>query len=105
MIKDFYSDTEEPRMIVFTVVSEDSCSWSSRDLKVLVSLTAGKTDAWEASAELGREGTTGVAGDTWVAKGTVSTFLFCSKQTLSDIWLKIRTDRPNTFNQNFLYKI
>lgn len=63
----------------FTVVSEGIWSWSSRDLKVLVSLTAGKTDAWEASAELGREGT-GVAGGTWVAKGTGSTFLFCSRQ-------------------------
>lgn len=95
MIKDFNSNTEEPNTILFTVVSEESWSWSSRDLKVLVSLTAGKTDAWEASAELGREGT-GVAGGTWGAKGTGSTFLFCSKQTLSDIWLQMITDKLNT---------
>lgn len=88
-------NTAQLKVIFLTVVSEDSWSWSSRALKVGASLTAGKTDAWEASAELGREGT-GVAGDTWVAKGTASTFLFCSKQILLDIWLKTGADRPNT---------
>lgn len=89
-IKISATNGQELKIILCTVVSDDSCSWSSRVLKVLASLTTGKTDAWEASAELGREGT-GVAEDTWVAKGTVSTFLFCSKHILSDIWLKVGT--------------
>lgn len=91
MRKDSNVNNEEPQVMFCTVVSEASCSWSSRDLKVFVSLTAGKTDAWVASAELGREGT-GVAGDTRVAKGTASTFLFCSKQMLLDTWLKMSSD-------------
>ena len=63
---------------VVTVVSEVSCSWSSRALvpKVLVSLTAGYTDAWLASAAPGRHATD-VTGDGCVVKDTESVFLFC----------------------------
>lgn len=64
----------------FTVVTEESGSWSSRALKVLVSLTGGNTGAGMGSTTLGIEGTGG-AGDTWFTKGTGSPFLFCSRHT------------------------
>jgi len=76
-------------------VSEEIGSWSSRDLNVLGSLTAGKTEAWEASVELDREGT-GVAGGTWVAKETGSTFLFCSKESYL---FSLKWEQSNNFNQ------
>ena len=60
------------------MVSEVSCSWSSRALvpKVLASLTAGYTDAWPASADPGRHATDDT-GDACVVKETESVFLFC----------------------------
>lgn len=59
-----------------TVVREVSCSCSSLDLVLKVSRTVGYTDACEASAELGSEGTD-VAAETCDAKETDSAFLFC----------------------------
>lgn len=72
-------------------MTEDSGSWSSRALKVLVSLTGGNTGAGMGSTTLGMEGTGG-AGDTWLTRGTGSPFLFCSTHEHQTLGLKLECD-------------
>lgn len=87
-------------------MTEDSGSWSSRALKVIVSLTGGNTGAGMGSTTVGMEGTGG-AGDTWITKGTGSPFLFCSihAHQTSEFQLEECHLQPNQMNfQNTDYR-